>query len=315
MNPLRNGLGVLTLVILAAGVAAQEGTLLRYQPSKEPLIYRKTHTMKQTQNVMDMKIITDTKQTEVEVWSVGVTDKKDLEIKAETKTLEVKAKIGPLGEYAFDSRKDDNDKGSALGAALTPLHERLANARPTYIVSDRGKIAKVEGLKELLDDVLKDNPLAKQFAAGGSEEAMKLGLTEYFPLLPEDRVSSGTRWEVPFEISLDKFGKAKGKRVYVCEGEATVGKRKTIKIRVATEMSFDLDLDVGEAKVTGKMSITDAKGTIHFDPKQGCVVSLNNEYTLSGDLNVTAGGMNIPVSSEQTQNLRLELLEKLPEEK
>jgi hypothetical protein len=315
MNPLRNGLGVLTLSILAAGAAAQEGTLLRYQPSKEPLIYRKTNTMKQTQNVMDKKIDTDTKQTEVEVWSVSATDKKDLEIKSETKTLEVKVAIGPLGDYKFDSRKDDNDKGSALGAALTPLYERLAGARPTYVVSDRGKIAKVEGLKELLEDVIKDNPIAKQFAAGGSEEAWKLGLAEYFLSLPEEKVAPGTRWETPFQISLDKFGKANGKRIYVCDGEATVGKRKTIKISVTTEMAFDLDLDAGEAKVTGKMSITDSKGTIHFDPKQGCVVSMNNQYTLGGDLNVTAGGMNIPVSSEQTQNLRLELLEKLPEEK
>jgi hypothetical protein len=313
MNSLRIGLGIVALGLLATAAAAQDATLLRYQPSQEPLIYKKSQTMKQTQDVMNMKVVTDMKQTEYEVWNVGTNDKKELEIKAETKTLDVKVNIGPLGDYTFDSRKSDNEKGSTLGAALTPLYERMATARPTYTVSDRGKVAKVEGLKELLEDALKDNPVGRQFAGGGSEEAMKLGLAEYFPSLPEKGVTAGTRWETPFEINLDKFGKAAGKRVYVVDGESTAGKRKTIKISVTTELSIDLDIDVGGAKANGTMSITQSKGTIHFDPKQGCVVSLSNEITLSGNLNVTAGGMNIPVASEQTQNIRLELLDRLPE--
>jgi len=313
MNSVRHALGIGALWIWAGVAAAQDGTLLRYQPSKEPLVYKKTQTMKQTQDVMNQKIVTDMKQTEVELWSVAATEKKDIEVKAEIKTLDVKVKIGPLGDYEFDSRKNDNEKGSTLGAALTPIYERMATARPTYTVSDRGKIAKVEGLKELLEDALKDNPIGKQFALGGSEEAAKISLAEYFPNLPEKAVTPGTRWEVPFEINLDKLGKASGKRIYVCDGEAALGKRQTIKISVSTEMSFDLDLDMDVAKVNGKLSISTSKGTIHFDPKQGCVVSLENEYTLTGNLNVTAGGMNIPVASEQTQNLRMELLEKLPE--
>jgi hypothetical protein len=306
-------LGIVVLGFLADAACAQEATLLRYQPGKDPLVYKKTQVMKQTQDVMDKKVVTDMKQTEVEIWTVGLTEKKDLEIKAENKSLNVKINIGPLGEYKFDSRSNDNDKGSALGGALTPLYERLSGARPTYTVSDQGKIAKIEGLKELLADVLKDNPLATQFAGGGSEDAFKLGLAEYFPALPAGRVASGTRWEIPFEINLDKLGKAKGKRLYICDGESTVGKRKTIKISILTEMAFDLDIDMGGAKVAGQMSISASKGTIHFDPKQGCVVSLTNEYTLTGNLNVAAGGMNIPVASEQTQSIRLELLDRLPE--
>jgi hypothetical protein len=307
------GLAILTLWMPAAQAAAQEGTLLRYQPSKEPLIYRKMHTMKQTQNVMDKKIVTDMKQNETEVWSVSATDKKDLEIKSEIKALDVKISIGPLGDYSFDSRKNDNEKGSTLGAALTPLYERMATARATVTVSDRGKVAKIEGLKELLEDVLKDNPIARQFAAGGSEEAARLGLSEFFPALPEEKVAAGTRWEVPFEINLDKLGKATGKRIYTCDGDATLGNRRTVKITVATELSFDLDIDMGGAKVTGRLSIGESKGTIHFDPKQGCVALLTSQYTLTGDLNVSAGGMNIPVGTEQTQSLRMELLERLPE--
>ena len=109
--------GGLVLLTMATGLSAQEPTLLRYQPSKEPLVYRRTSTMKQTQTIMDKKIITEMNQTEIDEWSIAATDKKDLEIKTETKRLQVKLKIAQVGDYTFDSRKDDNEKGSTLGAA------------------------------------------------------------------------------------------------------------------------------------------------------------------------------------------------------
>jgi hypothetical protein len=264
---------------------------------------------------MNMKFINEMNQIEVDVWSISETDKKDLEIKTETKLLLAKAKIGALGDYDFDSRKDDNEKGSALGQALTPLYERLRNATLTYTVTPQGKITKLQGYKELLGDVLKDNPIAGQFAGGGSEEAALMGLAEFVPFLSDKAVAPGTRWESPFSLNLDKLGKATGKRLYAYEGEGMVGKRKTAKISVVTEMSFDINIDMGGAKITGTMSITQAKGTIHFDPKQGCVVSLNNEYTVAGNMNVDAGGKNIPVAMEQVQTMTMELLDRLPEAK
>src|SRR5262245_4978744 len=297
---------------LAATAHAQDATTFRYMPSKEPLIYKKTQKLNQTQNVKDMKIKTEMQQTEVDVWSIAKTDKDDLQIKGETKLLKVMVEIGPLGKYKFDSRKDDNEKDSMLGAALTPMYERLRNANLTYTITPQGKLTKLEGLKELLGDVLKDNPIANQFAGGGSEEAARIGVAEYIPALPEKAIRPGDRWETPFQLNLDKFGKANGKRLYAYDGEGTVGKQKTAKISVVTELSFDLDIDQGGAKVTGTLSITASKGTIHFDPKHGRVVSLNNEYTISGNLNVAAGGMNIPVAMEQTQRLTMDLLDSLP---
>jgi len=170
-------------------------------------------------------------------------------------------------------------------------------------------------VKELLGDVLKDNPLATQFAAGGSEEAMQIGLAEYIPPLSKEALRPGSRWEVPYQLNLDKFGKATGKRTYTYDGEGTVGKHKTAKISFTTELSFELDLDQGGAKVTGTLSVTQSKGTLHFDPKAGRVVSLANEFTLGGAINVAAGGQNIPVAMEQVQQIRMELLDRLPEEK
>jgi hypothetical protein len=152
---------------------------------------------------------------------------------------------------------------------LTPLYERLGAATITLTLTEQGKVSKVAGLKELLADALKDNPIAQQLAGGGSEEAIQLRLAEYFPALPDKAVTPGQRWEAPFQFSLDKVGKATGKRIYSYDGEGTIGKRKTAKISVTTELSYELDYDMGGTKLTGKLAITESKGTIHFDPKRG----------------------------------------------
>ena len=117
---------------------------------------------------------------------------------------------------------------------------------------------------------------------------------------------------MPFELEMPKLGKATGKRIYTYNGPGKVGNRKTLKITTNLELSFDLNANIGGAKVTGTLSITESSGTIHLDTKKGNVVSLNSAYSLSGDLNVSVNGMDIPVGTAQTQRISMELLKKLP---
>ncbi|MCI0642606.1 MAG: DUF6263 family protein, partial [Gemmataceae bacterium] len=269
------------LWFVAENAAGQGGQQFRYQPKAGELIYRKTQMMTQTQNIMNKEIKQEMSGAEVSVWSVGEANKQgNLEIRSATKHLEAKMKLGPAGDYSFDSRKDDNEKGSALGQALTPLYERMGTANLVYTITPQGKVLKIDGYKELIGDA-KDNPIAAQFAGGGSEEAAKMGLGELIAQFGEKPVKPGERWEVPFAINLDKLGAAKGKKTYTYEGEGQVGPHKTAKLSVNTELAFDIDIDMGGAKVTGKMSVTDSSGTIHFDPKRGVLVSLKYEYKIS----------------------------------
>ena len=110
MKALVHGLAGLTLFTLASAALAQDAVTLRYQPSKDPLVYKKTSTLKQEQALMGKKIITTADQTEIDVWNSSVNDKKELVIKGETKSLMVKIKNDMIGNYTFDSRKDDNEK-------------------------------------------------------------------------------------------------------------------------------------------------------------------------------------------------------------
>lgn len=302
-------LGTMGLLLVGAAVQAQEGTLLRYQPTGDaPLTYRKSSTIKQNQEVMDKKVKTEISGQEISQWTITKGEQGKLVVKTENKQLKTKLAIGPLGDYSFDSTKDDNEKGSALGGALTPLYERMSGATLQYTITPLGKVEAISGYKELVGDLLKDNPLAAQFAGGGSDAAAKLSLAEILPVLSKEKVKAGDRWESAYEVNLEKLGKVVGKRIYVCEGEDKVGGRKTVKITTATELSFDLNIDMGAAKVTGMVSISNSKGTIHFDAEKGHPVSVVNRYTLSGNMNVNAGGQDIPVTMEQEQEVRMELV-------
>src|SRR5262249_21798658 len=126
--------GAVALVVLAQPVAAQDAVLLRYKMEKgKEYIYRKEALVKQKQTINNkMKIDTDIASKELGVWKLeGADDKGNLEIKTQNKELAVTMKIPTVGEYNFDSKKKDNDKGGMLGAALTPLYERVTGATLT----------------------------------------------------------------------------------------------------------------------------------------------------------------------------------------
>jgi hypothetical protein len=222
-------------------------------------------------------------------------------------------KVGPLGEYVYDSKSEKHDEGGPLSTALNPIYDRLKTAALSFTLTPRGELTALEGMKELLEDVLKDNPIGTQFTGGGSDKVAQMGMAEMFAVFGEKPVKPGDTWEAKYELDLPKLGKAEGKRIYTFEGFDKVQDRKTARIRVSHELSFDVDLETGGAKVKGKMKIDQSSGVIQFDPDKGRIVSMDSTYQISGDLNVDAGGKLIPVKSEQTQSVKVELLDKLPE--
>jgi len=242
-----------------------------------------------------------------------VDEKGNFKLTVKGERLKVKAKFGPLGDYVFDSQSTERDKSSMLGAAVTPLFERLATAMYQATVSPAGEVVELKGYADLVRDLLADNPLAAQFSGGGTDEAAKQQLQEQFPKLSKSAIKVGEAWEVPSELTLPGVGKTRGKSVYRYVGPDTVNGRKTAKIEVGGEMSMELDIDMGGAKVTGTIATTAVNGVIQFDIEKGRVLSSESTVALGGDLNVAAGGMNIPVRNDQKMTHKSELLDKLPE--
>ena len=293
---------------------ADQPITLRYKMNRsDKLIYQTTSTTKITQSVNDMKFKTSMKQTEITLRTLEDVDKKgNFRLKSENKRLQIKMKVEPVGEYSFDSTSDERDSGSMLSSGLNPIYERLSGAFLTVTHSPRGDVKEVKGFKELLADVVKDNPFGAQFAGGGSDEFAKLSKSDMFVVLSEKAVKPGDKWESAYELAMPKFGTVKGKRIYTYLGPDKVGGRKTAKISVEQELSFKLDLNMDNAKVSGEFKTDKSSGTVQFDPLKGQLVSKKTQFTLSGTLTVDANGNIATIESEQTQEVAVELLDKLP---
>jgi len=300
---------------LAAVAQAEEPVTFRYKMNEdENLIYETSSSVDQIQTVNGMDIKNEIKNREISVFTlVEVGEDGNFNVQSENKRFVTNMKIGPLGDYKFDSKSSDNEKGSALGGALTPLYETLSGAFITFVQSPRGTVLKVEGFTELLADVLKDNPLATQFAQGATDKGMVAAFNQLAIHFPEKAIKPGDTWKEPFEMDLPNIGTIKGETTYTYEGADKVNGRKTAKFTSTTEISIDIDIKMGQADVTGSISSTEATGTIHFDMEKGRIVSFSSEMKMEGDLTVEAGGMTINITQSQTQKLTKKLLDKLPE--
>lgn len=299
--------------LFAGNLSAQE--TFRYKQEKgQKLIYRTSTEMTQTQTVLNMKIENTMSNESISSRTVeDIAADGTVKFNVKTELFKVKSKFGPLGEFKFDSKSTERERGSVIADALNPVYERLGGAELQVFVTPRGEVKEVTGYAELLGDLVRENPLVAQFTGGGTNAAAKISTQALYTVFSEKPVKPGETWENPFDIELPGVGKTKGKETITYVGPDKVGNRTTAKFTVATEMSFDLNLDMNGTKVTGTISTSESSGTVQFDPAAGQLVSAKNSFTLSGELNVNANGMNIPVQSSQVQTVTTEQLDKLPE--
>jgi hypothetical protein len=315
MSLRRSGVAVAIVICsFISSARADEAVLLKYKLAQgDKLIYRISDSMKQTQSVMGMKLENSAIQESIVSRVVDAVDgegKATLKARAELRKLT--AEFTGAGKFEFDSKSDKRDTGSQLGATLTPILERLTGSDYQLFVNPRGQVVEVKGLAELVADLIKDNPTLGILAGAGDNTAARLTEQEWFPILSEKPVAVGDKWEVPVDMELPKIGKLKGKTVFTCEGADKVGDRKTVRIGVTTDHTFELNAEQGGAKVSGTLTTTSSTGTVQFDAEAGRVVSIKRTFGMSGQLSVDVNGMAIPVDSQQEQTLALELLEKLP---
>lgn len=313
MSQLKASLGIL-LLLTAGNTVAGDEAVLRYKLGKDDKqVYRTVTTMKQTQTVANTDIETEIENTSIAERTLDkIDDKGNFRVRTEEKQLKVRMKIGPVGEYNYDSATGKLDEGTVLSAALNPVFDKLKNAISVTVVTPRGEVLAVEGLEGILEAAGND-PIAKQLMSNMTSEGLKLAHSELYPQFEEKAVKPGDTWESKYELALPKLGKAAGKRIYTYEGADKVGDRKTARIRVTHELAFDLDIDDGTTKAKGKLRIDQSSGVIQFDPEKGELLSMDNSYVIGGDLSIDVGGKLLPLKSTQTQTVKMERLDKLPE--
>jgi hypothetical protein len=311
-------LGLVVLVVLGAHIAtagAAEPILLRYKFAKgDQLVYRTTREKKDVQTINGQ----DGESTSTEeVVTLAVVDEVDGDGNAVVKTKAVRHQRkadGQQGKFEFDSKSTERDTSSQLGAAATPLLERLTGSEYQIKVAPRGTVTEVKGFAEIIADLVKDRPESALLAGIlADNESQKISEQEHFPVFSDKPVSPGDNWETPVEVTLKGLGKMKGKIAYTYEGDDKVGLRKTVRIGVKADLALEFELELGGVKITGTMKTTNSSGTIQFDPAAGRIVSIKDTASMSGPLTVDAGGMMFPIATSNDTTTTVQLLDKLPE--
>lgn len=293
----------------------EEAILLRYKAAPgDSAICRQVTELKQKVEYQGIKLESSKTSDEVVTQTVdAVADDGKVSLTLKNERLKVAATYGPEEKYSFDSKSTTHDKGSIIGGALTPLNERVAGAQFQFSRSPRGTVVEVKGYKELIAESFKDNALALQLSMAATNEEVRLNLQDQFVVLAEQAVKPGDKWEVPYELEIPNYGKTSGKVTYTFEGPGKFENLPTAKFSIQSDVSLEMKMDFGGVKVTGGYSTRNSSGTIHFDPAKGRVVSAVRELTVGGQLSVDDDGMIFPVQLEQTQGVKFELLDKLPE--
>jgi hypothetical protein len=315
MNTRRLALALgLVVGLLQSAVYADDGTTLKYKLAKgDKLVYRTKMEMKQSQTIMGMAVENEMTHDAISSYTVDAVDEQGnarLTVKGEQ--LKSTAKFPALGEFTFDSKSSERDKSSAIGAAMTPLMERMSGIMYQATVPPDGGVIAVNGYADQLRDLVEGNPLTGQFAGGGTDESAKQSLEGIFPKVGKPMAKPGDTWDVPVEIPMGKVGKLSGKSTFRFVGLDQVGDRATAKLEVTEDLSLDLDIDMNGAKVTGKIGTDNSSGIVQFDISAGRVLSGQATISMSGMLNVNVNGMDIPIQNNQTMKSTVEYLEKLP---
>lgn len=277
-------------------------------------IYQSSLSTKIEQTVNGQQLNTKLQQSDVTTYAAKKVDQDGtILFEVRNERLKFSGEFGGGVAYEFDSQEKDHETASQIGAAVTPLYERLSGAVLSLELSKQGKVKKLVGYSNLLKDVLDGNPLAQRFAGGGSDEAALSNFQELFVVFPTTPVKAGDTWQEPYQLKIPGLGEFQGKRTYTFVGPDQVGEIPTVRITIDTDLSGDLEINMPEAKVSGKFETQKATGTVQFDPATGRILSMESEQTFSGDLTVEAGGNTIPVDFDQTIKTTRKLIDKIPE--
>lgn len=318
MIPLFSSLRTFALAIplLVAGsqAASAQETFAYKGKAGDKHIYLTSVTSNSSQKVAGMDLESKFTLTTISERSFKQPDEDgNLQYETATKQVLVDATLPGLGKFKFDSESDENASGSQLADSLTPFFEATAATKYDVKLSNLGEVVELKGYEDALKDVLKGNPLAQQFAGGGTDEAAKAGVSDLFIPFQKEGVNSGDEWEVEFKINMPNLGEAVGKRRIRFDGDDKLGDTPTKKFTVTVELAFDVNIKSGGAVVTGKIESESSSGEYHFDPAIGQIISGKMKQVLSGTLTAAVGDNEVQVETSQTQIVKVERLDKLPQ--
>jgi len=192
----------------------------------------------------------------------------------------------PMMNIKYDSKKPI-DNPSEMGKMIERMFSAIIDKSFTMVVAPNGSVKSVSGMGAIIESMLSaisaDGQAAAQMAAQMSQqfsdENIKNMLGQSFFVYPDDAIKVGDSWNMENTMSINNinFGiKARNTLREVNSNMATIA------------VAGDIDLDMGEGKLTGTQT-----GSTIVDTVTGLPVTSDVSINMKGNINTQ--GMDVQV--------------------
>jgi hypothetical protein len=275
-----------------------------------------TTTTDQKMKTGNLEVTQKQEQTFVIGWKVLT--KTDAEAVLEQKILSVAMKITIQGnEIKYDSTAKDAEN-NPLANFFKPI---IGTTFKITLDLKKMEVTKVEGREDFVRKLSDSNPLIGDMLKKIlTDDQLKKMSEPAFTMLPPKKVKAGEKWPRKGEMSMGPIGSYSAEYEYTYTGPNPQNKNWQ-NINVTTKLNWKAP-DPKEASTlpfkieAGKLSTTEASGTIVFDNDKGRVVSQKMTVKIKGELEISVGGDQKgekgKVDLDQTQNTTTETLDKNP---
>ena len=215
---------------------------------------------------------------------------------------------GPMGKISYDSANP-----TEAGHPMVKAFALMAGQSYTIVISDKGEVKKVDGMKEIMtrmldsldipDERMKET-MKNQFENMFGEKATVEMTGQWFGMFPEQPVGLSDSWsKTVFESS---------RMPLIVENKWTLQERRDGKAVLAAESVIKTNpdaepMEMGQMKLTTNFTGTQS-GTYEIDESTGWIVSSRITQTISGEQRIEGGpaqeeSMTIPMSMESVITL------------
>ncbi len=209
-------------------------------------------------------------------------------------------------DFTYDSM-GQNRSDEEYRTRLINLYNQLRHASFQVKLKPSGQVVEIRGFDKVLNDI--EAADVKAFhAVNLHDESFAFFLQQTLGVLPETKVSSDARWEVPFRSTWTGLAETRGKWEFQRGKPALVGKHSCETIAWKGEESFDVDMTFVQSPLKGTLKSSQLGGKVSFDAKAGLVRASESKSLISGTLKLGDGEKPLPIKVTFVHKLQLEYL-------
>jgi hypothetical protein len=297
MLPLhRLALTATLLLITGTTTSAQERLRWKFEEG-DTTNYRIVQDMDMKMSVMGQNVDTTMSQTMDMGWTVESVDGDgNAKLRQKISRVQMKMKNAFLN-VEYDSSKEEQPD-DPVGGQLAQVFGAMVGKDFSMTMTPLGEVKDVtipEELQQALDGA------GGGALAGGAfnSDSLKQLATQSSIAFPEDAVAKGKDWSGKTEAKLP-FGLMKMDNQFTYQGTEQRGGQALHKIALKPQIAIEPDPN---SQIQLSVKSQDGGGTIYFNNREGRIAESTMKQKM--EMEITAGGMAITQSIDQTMTMKL----------